>query len=665
MILGNLMVRLLQSARLGSILVGFVAVIAVVVGLQSVLVSRSVEQIRVGGPKFDAVILSKDMVADILPPPLYVIESYLVLTKAMEEGRAGVPEARTEIARLKAEAEARNVFWRSAAIPDALRAQLVESTGRPARALFEEAETRLLPALAEGNATAAVASYARVSELYRTHRAEVEKTVKAAEAFGARVVADAEANNRSTATTLIVLGLGVALAVALGVWLIAIGVGRPIAAVTKALGEIAEGNAAATVPTIDGGSEVAALTRAAVRLRASVAAAHRQAQMIEQLPQPVLLADATGRTITFANAAALDLMRRLGGALPFAPEAAVGNAVAPLLGDGAAGFGALLADAKALPAHATVSVGTDALTFNASAVRDADGTVAGILLAATLVTDRVRVVTSFERDITAVVDALAGAAEAMAHRASDMSRMAQDAQGVAAIVAGASTETSANVGTIAAATEELSASLQEVMAQAERANRSATEVSALARDTDGTVQNLRTVGGTIRSVVDLISGIAARTNLLALNATIEAARAGDAGRGFAVVATEVKSLAQQTASATDEIRSQVDAMADAVEQSVVAIARITGSIGGIQDSVAAMSDAVNQQTEATAEISRSIQEAANGTAEVDRGIVSLSGSMEQSGMTAQEVSEKAADVADQTRSLKRAADDLLTTIRAA
>jgi methyl-accepting chemotaxis protein len=243
--------------------------------------------------------------------------------------------------------------------------------------------------------------------------------------------------------------------------------------------------------------------------------------------------------------------------------------------------------------------------------------------------------------------------------------MAQDAQGVAAIVAGASTETSANVGTIAAATEELSASLQEVMAQAERANRSATEVSALARDTDGAVQNLRTVGGTIRSVVDLISGIAARTNLLALNATIEAARAGEAGRGFAVVATEVKSLAQQTASATDEIRSQVDAMADAVEHSVVVIARITGSIGGIQDSVAAMSDAVHQQTEATAEISRSIQEAANGTAEVDRGIVSLSGSMEQSGMTAQEVSEKAADVADQTRSLKRATDDLLTTIRAA
>ncbi len=659
------MVRLLQSARLGSILVGFAAVIAAVVGLQYMLVSRSVEQIRVGGPQFDAVVLSKDMIADILPPPLYVIETYLVLTKAMEEGRAGVPTARREIERLKAEAEARNVFWRSATIPEALRVQLVDSTARPARAIFEEAEARLLPALADGNVTAAVAAYARITDLYRTHRAEVETTVKAAEAFGQSVVAAAEATNRSAATTLIVLGAGVAVAVFAGIWLIAVGVGRPIAAVTKALGEIADGNAAATVPTIDGHSEVAALTRAAVRLRASVADAHRQAQMIEQMPQPVILADAAGRTITFANAAARDLAKRLGGTLPFAAEAMVGQPIAPLLGDGATAFGAILADARALPAHATVSVGTEALTFNASAVRDVDGTVSGILLAGTLVTDRVRVVTSFERDVTAVVDALAGAAEAMAHRASDMSRMAQDAQGVAAIVAGASTETSANVGTIAAATEELSASLQEVMAQAERANRSATEVSALAKDTDGAVQNLRTVGGTIRSVVDLISGIAARTNLLALNATIEAARAGDAGRGFAVVATEVKSLAQQTAQATDEIRSQVDAMADAVEQSVVAIARITGSIGGIQDSVAAMSDAVNQQTDATAEISRSIQEAANGTAEVDRGIVSLSGSMEQSGMTAQEVSEKAADVADQTRSLKRAADDLLTTIRAA
>jgi methyl-accepting chemotaxis protein len=659
------MVGLLQKVRLGSILVVFALVISAIVGLQTVLTTRTVEQIRVGGPTFDAVALSKDLVADILPPPLYVIETYLVITKALEDGSAGVDRARSEIARLKAEAEARDAFWLKADIPEALRRQLLDATGRPARALFEEAQARFLPALAAGNSAAALASYGTISDLYRAHRAEVEKTVTASEGFGRSVVEQAEALNRSARTTMIGMGLGVALSVALGVWILAAGVGRPIRTVSQALNEIAEGRSNVDLPTMEGRSEVAMLTQSARKLRATVAAAHRQAQMIEQMPQPVFLTDASGKTLGYANAAAVALLGRLGKAMPFAADAYAGQPVAPLLGDGAGEFGPILADPSRLPRVTTVTVGGETLNVNISAVRDADGTTAGVLLAMSVVTDRMRVVTTFERDVATVIDALAHAADAMAQRASDMSRMAQDAQSVAAIVAGASTETSANVGTIAAATEELSASLQEVQAQADRANRSANEVTAIAKDTDSAVQNLRAVGGTIRSVVDLISGIAARTNLLALNATIEAARAGDAGRGFAVVATEVKSLAQQTTSATDEIRGQVDAMSAAVEQSVSAIARITGSIGGIQDSVAAMTDAMQQQTEATGEISRSIQEAANGTAEVDRGIVSLSGSMEQSGMTAQDVSEKAADVAEQTRSLKRSADELLTSIRAA
>ena len=114
-------------------------------------------------------------------------------------------------------------------------------------------------------------------------------------------------------------------------------------------------------------------------------------------------------------------------------------------------------------------------------------------------------------------------------------------------------------------------------------------------------------------MVKLITAIAEQTNLLALNATIEAARAGEAGRGFAVVAAEVKSLASQTAKATDEISSHISGMQGATQESVAAIKEIGGTIAQISNIASSIASAVEQQSSATQEIARSVQNVAQGT----------------------------------------------------
>ena len=142
-----------------------------------------------------------------------------------------------------------------------------------------------------------------------------------------------------------------------------------------------------------------------------------------------------------------------------------------------------------------------------------------------------------------------------------------------------------------------------------------------AEQTDGRIGKLSRAAQEIGDVVKLITAIAEQTNLLALNATIEAARAGDAGRGFAVVASEVKSLASQTAKATDEISNHISGMQGATQESVAAIKEIGGTIGKISDIAATIASAVEQQSSATQEIARSVQNVAQGTQEAAANVM--------------------------------------------
>ena len=277
----------------------------------------------------------------------------------------------------------------------------------------------------------------------------------------------------------------------------------------------------------------------------------------------------------------------------------------------------------------------------------------------------IRFADEFEANVGSIVANVSASAVQLEASAGTLTRTAETTQDLSGQAAGASEQASSNMQSIATATEELSASVDEIGRRAQESNRIAEAAVLQAQQTDGRIGKLSRAAQEIGDVVKLITAIAEQTNLLALNATIEAARAGDAGRGFAVVASEVKSLASQTAKATDEISTHIAGMQDATKESVAAIKEIGGTIGQISNIASTIATAVEEQSSATQEIARSVQNVAEGTGEAATNIMEVNRGAAETGSASANVLEAAQSLSAESARLREELDRFMANIRAA
>ena len=257
-----------------------------------------------------------------------------------------------------------------------------------------------------------------------------------------------------------------------------------------------------------------------------------------------------------------------------------------------------------------------------------------------------------ERETRSAVDRVAERTQRMEANAGAMAHSAGAVGVNSQSVAAAAEQALRNAQTVASATEELAASIREIGTQVGQASDITRRAVASGEHARETIQSLSNAVTRIGDVAQLIQDIASQTNLLALNATIEAARAGEAGKGFAVVASEVKSLANQTAKATEDIATQIAEIQSVTGNAVAAVGSITSSITDVDHVAATIAAAMEEQAAATQEISRNVSETADAAQEVSTRIAEVSREASATGDRAAEVRTVADEVSNSIDDLR-------------
>jgi len=383
--------------------------------------------------------------------------------------------------------------------------------------------------------------------------------------------------------------------------------------------------------------------------------------MVDSVPVSVAWSDPQKDfQITYVNASAKAAIAAAGGDA----DAIVGQRL-PDLFPPLAQRRADLADPQRLPLRTDVALGPLVFDLKVIAIRNAAGTYTGAMAVWQDATRMRQLAGDFEAKIKAVVQSVAGAAREMHRTTRATADIAERTRARSIGTAAAATDTSRDVQNVATAAEGMSASIEAIARQVSQSSDAAGAAVKEAQETDKTVHSLAAVAQRIGDVVSLIQDIASQTNLLALNATIEAARAGDAGKGFAVVASEVKSLASETAKATDEIRGQIEAVQRVSAEAVRAIQSIGAKIATVSETATTIAAAVDTQGSGAQEIAQNVNRASAGTARLSADMTDVTEAFKSVGESATQMVASADTLSAQSEQLGAAVESFLSLIKTA
>lgn len=529
-------------------------------------------QIRVGGPTYTKIVQGKDLVADILPPPAYVIESYLEATLALNNAKP-IAESVAALQELRKQYEDRYKYWLESDLVESIKTKMTKDSHEHVVVFWDALEGQLLPALDRKDRAAAAQAYAAVTNSYLAHRAVIDQVVKLAEVANNEIESASQQQGLLTLAWVLSLVAGLFAIIAIGMVAINRWVLRPLNTLTGAMRQLAAGDLSVTVPSQDRDDEVGHIARAVVVLRDAAA---EKLKLEEDASQQRAQSEAAQRRNADAQASVAEEQAQVVRALAEGLSRLSSGDLTYRLSDGFTNAYAQVRD-----------------DFNA-AIAQLQATISEIAAATRQVSNTAAEISSSTTDLSQRTEQQAASLE----------------------------ETSASMEQISATVKNNAGNAREASRFADSARQVADRGGNVVKQAVNAMAQIEGSSHKIADIIGVIDEIARQTNLLALNAAVEAARAGEAGRGFAVVASEVRSLAQRSSQAAKDIDQLISSSTSQVQEGVELVNRAGASLTEILESI-------KQVVEVASNISTASNEQSVGIDQVNAALVRMEEATQQ------------------------------------
>jgi methyl-accepting chemotaxis protein len=627
----------MPKLRMKATIFVFGVAMAIGIALAVTINAVSLNKVRIGGSTYDEIIQVKDLVADILPPPLYIIEAYLEAGLVLNHVKP-LAEAQSRIAELRKQYDERREFWLGSSLEATMKQKLTERSHTHAARFWSLIDRDLFPAIERKDDAAARQAYSELTEKYQAHRAVIDEIVtdseamtKAVEAAAAEQEIIARWSTRGVDVVLLML-------LVLGIVTIIRNMVSPLVRITAVMRSMAGGNFTETIPSTERHDEIGEMANALVVFRdAAIAKTRLESEARDQQTQ----AEAERR------AATAKLMEEF--------DAAVGGVMrAAMAGDfsqrvplaGKEGVVRNLAEALNTMCN-NVGKAFDDVVRMFSALSEGNLTQ--------------RITTDYEGAFATLKQNANTTAQRLSETVTEIKAAAQEVSSASAEIATSTTDLSQRNEEQAASLERTSAAMEEITATV----RQNAENAQQANDRAGRTREAAERGGQVvtsavaamarideashkmSDIISVIDEIARQTNLLALNAAVEAARAGEAGRGFAVVATEVRSLAQRSAQAAKDISDLITNSSGQVKNGVELVNRAGTALNEIVESIKGVADIVADIASASAEQSTGLDQIKEALSQMDGATQQNSALVEENAATAKALADQSGAMGEQ------------------